>query len=291
MPVSEDLKIPTLSELEPVANYVAMRFALVGVSKTKVMQILELFHSHVFKVTYRANEKPTLNLDITLLTNWLTQAKGINNGELGTKVLQKVLLWYNNECSRRTSDKEKRHIYESLSNFLTIVSWKFKCFEDIKGFLVDLCSWEESESEVFQVGTQPLKFNAANVDNFMAYLAPCQSINKRIEELVSCDLVNTAHGLCDGLEVLRIGETEKVPWFVHLFTGIRPSDNKIIVDLDPRHLSELCHSWKPSKDVRVVIPLGNSLPVEISLEKPETGVTQVKQSLKAALCDKMVAPP
>lgn len=122
---SSNLELPTLADLEPIANFIAMRFALAGVSSNKVYQILEVFHYHCVDL-----DKPTrsVNLELVKLTNWLTQSGKEFKDEDARNVLAAVLDWYKNQWQGRLAPPDRRRIKKSVADFLMLVTWKYNAF-------------------------------------------------------------------------------------------------------------------------------------------------------------------
>jgi len=118
---------PTLDQLEPIANWLAMRFAQKGTSMNKVQQISSILHYHCLE---RQEERTVINFG--LLEAWLWREKKDFKDEEAVDVLCAVLRQYANRFKELKDETERLALYRSLTHFLTLLIWKFKVFSEKK---------------------------------------------------------------------------------------------------------------------------------------------------------------
>ena len=120
-------KLPTLAELEPVANYIAARFAQKDVSKRKVQGISEVLQYHCLR-----REAGGLRIEFGLLGGWLTRSrKEFKSDETDAfDVLCTVLRQFADRHDALSDAGDRRTLHRLLTDWLSVLTWKFKAFSD-----------------------------------------------------------------------------------------------------------------------------------------------------------------
>ena len=114
---------PTLAELEPVANYIAVRLADKGTSKRKVQDITNVLQYHCVR---RRDEG--LRIEFGLLGGWLTRSEKDFKDDAAFDVLCAMLTQYADRFELLDDDVARRSLLRSLTDWLTVLTWKFKAF-------------------------------------------------------------------------------------------------------------------------------------------------------------------
>jgi hypothetical protein len=127
-----DREWPTLTELEPVANYVAARFARAGVSTNKVQEISGVLQYHC--VYHEAGE---LRIEFGLLGGWLTRSRKEFQDNTAFDVLCAILRKFADRHDAISDVGERRALYRLLTNWLSILTWKFKALVDKEEWLLN----------------------------------------------------------------------------------------------------------------------------------------------------------
>lgn len=115
----------TLAELEPVANYLAARFAQEGVSTRKVQGIMEVLQYHCLN-----RQTEGLRVEFGLLGGWLTRSQGDFKDATAFDVLCAVLLRFADHHDAFPDPAERRELYRLLTNWLSVLNWKFKALSN-----------------------------------------------------------------------------------------------------------------------------------------------------------------
>jgi hypothetical protein len=124
--IGESLSLPSLADLDPIANFIAMRFALAGVSTNKVLQLSEVLHYHCLQME---GSPPRLAFELSKLTGWLVKSRDDFKDDDALEVLQATFNWYD-RVARKCSDPSPRlRIKRSISDFVAVMTWKYKSFE------------------------------------------------------------------------------------------------------------------------------------------------------------------
>ena len=128
-------ELPTLEELEPVANFLAARFAQASVSMNKVQDIAGVLTYHCVR-----RRGADLQIEFGLLGAWLTRARKIfvrkkNQIEIqedveGFSVLCAVLSQFADRYDALKSESERRALHRLLMDWLAVLIWKFKTLAD-----------------------------------------------------------------------------------------------------------------------------------------------------------------
>jgi len=116
---------PTLTDLEPVANYLAARFAQEGVSTRKVQGITQVLQYHCL---HRDTEG--LRIEFGLLGGWLTRCKDDFKDDAAFDVLCAVLSQFADRHDELSDPGERRDLHRLLTNWLSVLTWKFKALDD-----------------------------------------------------------------------------------------------------------------------------------------------------------------
>jgi hypothetical protein len=114
---------PTLAELEPVANYIAVRLANQDTSMKKVQDISNVLQYHCIR---RGQEG--LRVEFGLLGGWLTRSETDFKDSEAFDVLCAILTQYADRFETLDDDVARRALYRSLSDWLAVLTWKFKAF-------------------------------------------------------------------------------------------------------------------------------------------------------------------
>lgn len=125
---------PTLAELEPVANYIAARFAQRGVSTRKVQGISEVLQYHCLR-----READELRIEFGLLGGWLTRSrKEFKSDETDAfDVLCAVLRQFADRHDALSDAGDRRALHRLLTDWLSVLTWKFKAFADKDEWLLN----------------------------------------------------------------------------------------------------------------------------------------------------------
>ncbi len=115
---------PTLAELEPVANYIAARFAQKGVSVRKVQGISQVLEYHCLR-----REAGELRIEFGLLGGWLTRSRK-DFDEAAFDVLCAVLRRFADRHDALSDAGDRRALHRLLTDWLSVLTWKFKAFSD-----------------------------------------------------------------------------------------------------------------------------------------------------------------
>lgn len=116
---------PTLAELEPVANYIAARFAQKDVSVRKVQGISQVLQYHCLR-----REAGELRIEFGLLGGWLTRSRKEFKDDAAFDVLCAVLRWFADRHDALPNADDRRALYRLLTDWLSVLIWKFKAFAD-----------------------------------------------------------------------------------------------------------------------------------------------------------------
>ena len=181
---------PTLDQLEPIANWLAMRFAQKGASMSKVQQISSVLHYHCLE---RQGERTVINFG--LLGAWLWREKKDFKDEEAVDVLCAVLRQYANRFKKLEDETKRLALYRSLTHFLTLLTWKFKVFSDKdKG--------EALREDLSQYGEQ------------------IQEVNDKILALREMEQSANFANLCQEIESLVEEKTKGSPFEARLAVGL-----------------------------------------------------------------------
>ncbi len=116
---------PTLTELEPVANYLAARFVQAETATRKVQGISQVLQYHCL---HRGEDG--LRIQFGLLGGWLTRSRDTFKDETAFDVLCAVLRQFADRHDAISSPSERRDMHGLLSNWLSVLTWKFKALKD-----------------------------------------------------------------------------------------------------------------------------------------------------------------
>lgn len=122
---------PTLAELEPVANYIAARFAQANTSVRKVQGISEVLHYHCLR-----REGGELRIEFGLLGGWLTRSRKDFDKD-AFDVLCAVLRQFADRHDALPDADDRRALYRLLTDWLSVLTWKFKAFADKDKWLLN----------------------------------------------------------------------------------------------------------------------------------------------------------
>jgi len=122
---------PTLAELEPVANYIAARFAQKGVSVRKVQGISQVLEYHCLR-----REAGELRIEFGLLGGWLTRSRR-DFDEAAFDVLCAVLRRFADRHDALPDAGDRRALHRLLTDWLSVLTWKFKAFSDKDRWLLN----------------------------------------------------------------------------------------------------------------------------------------------------------
>jgi len=123
---------PTLAELEPVANYIAARFAQKDVSVRKVQGISQVLQYHCLR-----REAGELRIEFGLLGGWLTRSRKEFKDDAAFDVLCAVLRWFADRHDALPDADNRRALYRLLTDWLSVLIWKFKAFADKDKWLLN----------------------------------------------------------------------------------------------------------------------------------------------------------
>jgi len=122
---------PTVSELEPVANYLAARFAEKGTATRKVQDIAQVLQYHCLR-----EENQGMRIEFGLLGGWLTRTRSTFKDDEAFNVLCAVLRQFA-DCHDQCVDfEQRRDLHRLLTDWLALLTWKFKAFADKEGELL-----------------------------------------------------------------------------------------------------------------------------------------------------------
>jgi hypothetical protein len=116
---------PTLAELEPVANYLAARFAQKGVSVRKVQGISEVLQYHCLR-----RQADGLHIEFGLLGGWLTRSRNDYKDDIAFDILCMVLGRFADRHDALSDAGERRDLYRLLTDWLSVLTWKFRALAD-----------------------------------------------------------------------------------------------------------------------------------------------------------------
>ena len=123
---------PTLTDLEPVANYLAARFAQAGTATRKVQDISQVLQYHCL-----AEEGEAVRIEFGLLGAWLTRSRNKFKDDAAFDVLCAVLSQFADRHDRFPDPDERRDLHRLLTHWLSILTWKFKAFAAKDGQLLN----------------------------------------------------------------------------------------------------------------------------------------------------------
>lgn len=195
----QPLSLPTLADLDPIANYIAIRFALSGVSKNKLYQILEVFHYQCLKI-----ENNLLILELAKLSNWLRKSSSSFRDQNALCVLLTVLSWYDTTAQNFDDLASRQKLKQSLSEFMALMAWKFEAphvdkFQvkspqalgltpgNIELKLYDLQYKDRNGNDMFTI----VKVSSPAKLQFQQYHKAITSINQTIEKLPNLNQAKT----------------------------------------------------------------------------------------------------
>lgn len=116
---------PTLTDLEPVANYLAARFAQAGTATRKVQDISQVLQYHCLQ-----REDEGLRIEFGLLGGWLTRSRSKFEDDAAFGVLCAVLRQFADHHDQFPDPDRRRDLHRLLTNWLSVLTWKFKAFAD-----------------------------------------------------------------------------------------------------------------------------------------------------------------
>ncbi len=125
MMASETQAWPTLADLEPVANYLAARFAQAGTATRKVQDISQVLQYHCLR-----REEDELRIEFGLLGGWLTRSRSQFKDPQAFDVLCAVLRQFARRHDQCPDFDDRRELHRSLTDWLSVLTWKFKAFAD-----------------------------------------------------------------------------------------------------------------------------------------------------------------
>jgi hypothetical protein len=111
--------------LEPVANYLAARFVQAETATRKVQGIAQVLQYHCL---HRGEEG--LRIEFGLLGGWLTRSRDTFKDETAFDVLCAVLRQFADRHDAVSSPGERRDLHSLLTNWLSVLTWKFKALDD-----------------------------------------------------------------------------------------------------------------------------------------------------------------
>jgi hypothetical protein len=118
---------PTLAELEPVANYIAVRLANADTSMKKVQDIVKVLQYHCVRRGAQG-----LRIEFGLLGGWLTRSESefTNKGKdkRAFAVLCSILTRFADRFEELDNEAARRELHRSLTDWLAVLLWKFKAF-------------------------------------------------------------------------------------------------------------------------------------------------------------------
>lgn len=123
---------PTLTGLEPVANYLAARFVQAGTATRKVQGISQILQYHCL---HRGEEG--LRIEFGLLGGWLTRSRSKFKDDDAFGVLCAVLRQFADRHDRFPDLDQRRDLHRLLVDWLSVLTWKFKAFSDKDQKLLD----------------------------------------------------------------------------------------------------------------------------------------------------------
>ena len=181
---------PTLDQLEPIANWLAMRFAQSNVSMAKIQQLSSTLHYHCLE-----HRREGMVINFGLLGAWLWREKGDFKDGDAVDVLCALLRQYANCFKGLKDEAAKLALYRSLTHLLTLLTWKFKVFSDKeKG--------------------QALRESLAQ------YAEAVKEINEKIRNLKDMKPKDDFTGLCRDIEEALEGKTGELPFAARLAIGL-----------------------------------------------------------------------
>jgi len=187
---------PTLAELEPVANYIAVRLAEQDTSMKKVQDISNVLQYHCVR-----REEGCLRVEFGLLGGWLTRSEKEFKDSNAFSVLCSVLTQYADHFETLRGDAARRELYRSLADWLAVLNWKFKAF-----------SAEDKATQAKKKLIRDVQGYAANVQRTTAAVAALSGLS------VGASLANQCRQIA---ELLR-QETTDLPYQARLAVGLTP---------------------------------------------------------------------
>ncbi|HID61409.1 MAG TPA: hypothetical protein EYP49_01490 [Anaerolineae bacterium] len=225
----EALSLPTPADLDPIANFIAMRFALAGVSSSKVFQVLEVLHYHCLQME---GYPPRLAFQLSKLNSWLDKSRRDFKDDEALEVLQVVLNWYDQTAQQHSDPPARLRIKHSLSDFMAVMTWKYKSFEvDRHPDRRDRRYWRcfdrpmvlglesgDQEVKLYSLGRgnyTTIQLKAKSAQSLQGCYRALQSVNKIIVQMRGLDqAADLRRQLDDAIEDLDIG------WRARLAVGI-----------------------------------------------------------------------
>jgi len=125
----QTIELPILADLDPIANFIAMRFALAGVSSNKIHQILEIFNYSCIEME---GSPPHICLNLAKLNSWLLHSRGDFKDNNAINIFIRIVDKYD-EMSVYASDSERSRILKSIRDFFSILVWKYDAFAGKSG--------------------------------------------------------------------------------------------------------------------------------------------------------------
>lgn len=116
---------PTLTHLEPVANYLAARFAQAGTATRKVQDICQVLQYYCLR-----EEGDGLRIEFGLLGGWLTRSRSKFRDDVAFGVLCAVLRQFADRHDQFPDPTQRRDLHRLLTDWLSVLTWKFKALSD-----------------------------------------------------------------------------------------------------------------------------------------------------------------
>jgi hypothetical protein len=185
---------PTLAELEPVANYIAVRLADEGTSMKKVQDISNVLQYHCVR-----QRNGSLRIEFGLLGGWLTRSKKEFKDSNAFDVLCSVLTQYADWFEALDDDVARRELYRSLTDWLAVLTWKFKAFS-----------------------AEAAGIKKKLIQDVQAHAASVQQTTEAVAALVSLSTGASLAGQCRQIADLLRQETAELPYQARLAVGLKP---------------------------------------------------------------------